>query len=85
MSELVQSMACLHCRLFYLVIGNVKLLWRKKDTGKKSFFFKIPFPPLVSFNKQDMAEVTVLAELRGWCMRMMQRVNVTSYLVRVML
>lgn len=78
-------MACLHCRLFYLVIGNVKLLWRKKDTGKKSFFFLIPFPPFVSFNKQDMAEVTVLAELRGWCMRMMQRVDVTSYLVRVML
>ena len=43
MSELVQSMACLYCKLFSLLIDNVKLFWRKKDTGNKSLFFLIPF------------------------------------------
>lgn len=85
MSELVQSMACLYCKLFSLLIDNVKLFWRKKDTGNKSLFFLIPFPPLFSFDEQNMTEVKVLTELRGWCMHIMQHVDIASYLMRVML
>ena len=32
-----------------------------------------------------MAEMKVLTELRGWCMHIMQHVDVASYLMRVML